>query len=852
MNIITTLGNNNSNNNKNNDKPMSYEEIEKWTIEKMDKMLGVDSKEMAKYVLSMDTNSEIENYLADVLGNTKKVQTFIEQLIKKINSLPRRVSTIKVYKPQSNQMNNIKNKKNTTTTTTTTTTSNNNNKPTKQQIRSFKEIEIEMKPGEPCDCQATRHKLLTNCLNCGKIMCEQDAGLSKKCSFCSTPLFTNPINLSTQQLQLVEKNLTNAVEYKDRILGYQNTHAKRTMVYDDQEDYFSNSTNKWLTEEERKKVLQQEQEFKQKQEDYKKTTKISIDFQGRRIITAPIDKKLFEFEKLSFQDKNKSQQQQDEYKSIQDFKSRNAEIDNNLGKDVKYTNSKQINNDNDNNNNNNNKKISDQSGKIILGSGGDDLITKQYYGVEEDIVVFNSKEVLSNVNLKYRGIMEGLWYDHTGSIKKRLPNLSIYKNLIQNLKDNSCNFISISPQNYSNQEFQFIGLNSIENSNNTNNTNNLILPNQVKEFLKQLIDFTNKKELNGSNNNSIKINISIVLPREFEFSNENNFKLLKSIIEMYVMVGIKSFSLILPSGWNDSFTLPICAPNSTKSEVNNSKTYSQTQTAFLTQLYKHYKNNIEFIICPSMFELNLSSGTPPPSRQQIEYWLEINKSTPQSYPILFTTLSGSLQNSTLSKIKNIFDKRDLIVIEKYPYKNKQVHAQAQAQQKSILPIQWDPYHCSFDDYKSFLCGVLASPFDSEFYLDDLTTMITLCTTFIQYLKSPFNYQSELSLRATLVNFTDGNEEVADCLANLILALSNGVFDQINSMVLTNQLERQQQQQQQTDNIIKKDSIDPRDRIFFENLINYSNLVLDCFNNLPHDPLFDYLNLIKKTLLNYLD
>ncbi|KAN0009109.1 hypothetical protein ACTFIU_009001 [Dictyostelium citrinum] len=841
MNIITTLGT--GNNNKNNDKPMSYEEIEKWTIEKMDKMLGVDSKEMAKYVLSMDTNSEIENYLADVLGNTKKVQTFIEQLIKKINSLPRRVQTIKVHKPPSNQLNNIKNKNK---NITTTSSNNSNNKPTKQQIRSFKEIEIEMRPGEPCDCQATRHKLLTNCLNCGKIMCEQDAGLSKKCSFCSTPLFTNPINLSTQQQQLVDKNLSNAVEYKDRILGYQNTHAKRTMVYDDQEDYFSNATNKWLTEEERKKVAQQEQEFKQKQEDYKKTTKISIDFQGRRIISAPIDKKLFEFEKLSFQDKNKSQQDP-EYKSIQDFKSRNAEIDNNLGKDVKYTNSKQDNkNRSDNNNNDNN----DGSGKIILGSGGDDLITKQYYGVEEDIVVFNSKEVLSNLNLKYRGIMEGLWYDTT-TIKKRLPNLSTYKKYIENLKENSCNFISISPQNYINQEFQFIGLNSIDdnnNSNNNNNNNSLILPNQIKEFLKQLIDFTKKEENSNDSNNIIKINISILIPREFEFSNGNNFKLLKNIVEMYIRVGIKSFSLILPSGWNDSFTLPICAPNSTKSEVNNSKTYSQTQTGFLAQLYKHYKDNIEFIICPSMFELNLSSGTPPPSRQQIEYWLEINKATPQSYPILFTTLSGSLQNSTLSKIKNIFDKRDLIVIEKYPYKNIN---QKQQHQKSIIPIQWDPYHCAFDDYKSFLCGVLASPFDSEFYLDDLTTMITLCTTFIQYLKSPFNYQSELSLRATLVKFTDANEEVADCLANLILALSNGVFDQINSIVLANQLEKQQQQQQ-SDLITKKDSIDPRDRIFFENLINYTTLVLDCFNNFPHDPLFDYLNLIKKTLSNYLD
>ncbi|EGC35427.1 hypothetical protein DICPUDRAFT_87864 [Dictyostelium purpureum] len=794
--------------------PLTYEIIEKWTIEKMDKMLGCDSNELAKYVLSLETNSEIQSYLEELLGTTKKVQSFIEQLIKKINSLPRRVNKFQKIVQPSNQTNNIKKKQQ-----QVSVSQQPKDQKVKQKITSFSEIEIQMKPGEPCECQATRHKLITNCLNCGKIICEQEG--KGPCKFCQTPLFTNPASLSIQQQQLSDKHLNSAIEYKDRILGYQNTHAKRTIVFDDQEDYFSNSSNKWLTEEERKKVAQQELDYKKKKDELKNKTRISIDFLGRRIVSEPIRPNEIEVEKISFSTGN-SNNKKEESSSLADYKMKNKDKDTqyDIKNQVKYIDDSGV------------KQGSKRSEEAIIKLGNDDIITRQYYGVEEDIVVYNSKETKSNP-LRFRGIMEGLW----------LPKLKEYTKYINSLYENNCNYFIISPQNYTTQDFQNILDHKVQPK----------LPNQIQDFLKKLLVAIKTASLqnnNGNDNNtkSLQLNIAILIPKEFEFSLEENQNQMINIIKMYMdSVNIKSFTLVLPSGFNDSFTLPICAPNSTKSEVNNSKTYSQTQTMFLNKLHAHFKNTVEIIVCPSIFELNINPGNAPPSRQQIEYWLEMNRATPSKYPLLFTTLNGSLQNSTLTKIKNIFDKRDLICIEKYPYKNNSYGTQS----STSLPIEWDPYQCSFDDHKSYLAGVIASPFNAEFYLDDFTSEITL-STFIHYLKSPFTYQSELTLRATLVQFTDNNEDIADDLATLILALSNGIFNQIHNAVESLKQEKQLHQQQYPNEPYIKPEVDPREKLFFNDLIDRSNRILEFYKTIlqNNDSFINQINLIKITLLNY--
>jgi hypothetical protein len=52
--------------------------------------------------------------------------------------------------------------------------------------------------------------------------------------------------------------------HKERLLRYDREAAQRTVVVDDQADYYSNATSVWLTENERNEAAAQE---KQRQED---------------------------------------------------------------------------------------------------------------------------------------------------------------------------------------------------------------------------------------------------------------------------------------------------------------------------------------------------------------------------------------------------------------------------------------------------------------------------------------------------------------------------------------------------------------------------------------------------------
>lgn len=49
-------------------------------------------------------------------------------------------------------------------------------------------------------------------------------------------------------------NLSSAEIHKRRLLEFDRESAKRTVIFDDQADYFSNTNSAWLTEEERKEA----------------------------------------------------------------------------------------------------------------------------------------------------------------------------------------------------------------------------------------------------------------------------------------------------------------------------------------------------------------------------------------------------------------------------------------------------------------------------------------------------------------------------------------------------------------------------------------------------------------------
>lgn len=153
---------------------------------------------------------------------------------------------------------------------------------------------IFLKGRHHCDCQASKHQLINNCLKCGRIVCAQEG--SGPCIFCGNLVCTKEeqdfINTNTKQSKKLYQNLMDsgkpdgwekAMEQRDRLLEYDKTSQKRTKVIDDEGEYFSSSSS-WLTKDERERMAKKEAEVQSKKHGSRLEKKITLDFAGRRVI----------------------------------------------------------------------------------------------------------------------------------------------------------------------------------------------------------------------------------------------------------------------------------------------------------------------------------------------------------------------------------------------------------------------------------------------------------------------------------------------------------------------------------------------------------------------------------------
>lgn len=108
---------------------------------------------------------------------------------------------------------------------------------------------IVFQQGRPCSCQARRHRLISNCLSCGKIVCEQEG--EGPCNFCGALVLkegSSYAGLEESLLPLSEKEAA-AEAYAKRLVDYDRNSAARTTVIDDQSDYYEIDGNSWLSKE---------------------------------------------------------------------------------------------------------------------------------------------------------------------------------------------------------------------------------------------------------------------------------------------------------------------------------------------------------------------------------------------------------------------------------------------------------------------------------------------------------------------------------------------------------------------------------------------------------------------------
>lgn len=156
---------------------------------------------------------------------------------------------------------------------------------------------ILLKGRHRCDCQASKHKLINNCVKCGRIVCDQEG--SGPCLFCGTLVCSEDelrmIESATKKGDHLKRSLTEqsrpkgweeALATRNRLLEYDRSSEKRTTIIDDESDYFK-ASSVWLSDSERKKLKKIEDEMREKKHGSRLNRKITLDFAGRQVITEP-------------------------------------------------------------------------------------------------------------------------------------------------------------------------------------------------------------------------------------------------------------------------------------------------------------------------------------------------------------------------------------------------------------------------------------------------------------------------------------------------------------------------------------------------------------------------------------
>ncbi|XP_038557725.1 activating signal cointegrator 1 isoform X2 [Micropterus salmoides] len=158
-----------------------------------------------------------------------------------------------------------------------------------------------------CECLAQKHKLINNCISCGRIVCEQEG--SGPCLFCGSLVCTKEEleilqrdSNKSQKLRkklmgdcgerdylphqeaMMKAGLEKAVQHKEKLLEYDRNSVRRTQVLDDESDYFATESNQWLSPGEREKLRKKEEELRQLRHASRKDRKITLDFAGRQVI----------------------------------------------------------------------------------------------------------------------------------------------------------------------------------------------------------------------------------------------------------------------------------------------------------------------------------------------------------------------------------------------------------------------------------------------------------------------------------------------------------------------------------------------------------------------------------------
>ncbi|KAJ4824217.1 hypothetical protein Tsubulata_013077 [Turnera subulata] len=143
---------------------------------------------------------------------------------------------------------------------------------------------IVFQKGKPCSCQARRHRLVSNCLSCGKIVCEQEG--EGPCSFCGALVLKEGSTYAGLEASFTPLSDAEAAAeaYAKRLVEYDRNAAARTTVIDDQSDYYEIEGNSWLSNEEKELLKKKREEIEEAERAKRSRVVVTFDLVGRKVM----------------------------------------------------------------------------------------------------------------------------------------------------------------------------------------------------------------------------------------------------------------------------------------------------------------------------------------------------------------------------------------------------------------------------------------------------------------------------------------------------------------------------------------------------------------------------------------
>lgn len=319
-----------------------------WCVDQLYHRFGLEAcEDIVKYILSIEKAEELEEYVGDLLqGTDGKKRYFIDELIKRWEktqkpssdtaglfflkepaSSPELPDMAKesqkkskrkgrnkqegiTYSPQEPEPEAVRTPidlKRSQDSGSSSSTKKKNKFVNLYAVEGQDRLTVLLPGRHACECLAQKHKLINNCVSCGRIVCEQEG--SGPCLFCGSLVCTREeqeiLQRDSNKSQKLRKKLMGdggerdylphqearmkaglekAVQHKDKLLEFDRNSVKRTQVLDDESDYFATESNQWLLPSEREKLRKKEEELREIRHASRKDRKITLDFAGRQVL----------------------------------------------------------------------------------------------------------------------------------------------------------------------------------------------------------------------------------------------------------------------------------------------------------------------------------------------------------------------------------------------------------------------------------------------------------------------------------------------------------------------------------------------------------------------------------------